>query len=133
MLLVMPQLAVDDGVQTASAASYGADEVWQAFQEMRADQGSQDLKTRYEKAMLKFIYYHNWYTGHGECPGAADTQCANEFLLHGFWFGLASPIEANLPAEAAIARLSSSTVAAWEQQVSTSNQIYNFGTMPGEA
>jgi len=65
MLICLPILSPEEGLKNAASAQYGADEVWVRFKASEAENVGPDS---YEKAMLRFIYFHNWFAGNGDCP-----------------------------------------------------------------
>eukprot|EP00427_Karlodinium_veneficum_P008349 CAMPEP_0169086980 /NCGR_PEP_ID=MMETSP1015-20121227/13993_1 /TAXON_ID=342587 /ORGANISM="Karlodinium micrum, Strain CCMP2283" /LENGTH=977 /DNA_ID=CAMNT_0009147191 /DNA_START=157 /DNA_END=3087 /DNA_ORIENTATION=- len=129
MLLVLPLLSVDSSSQTPQSPTYGADEVWEAFDMYR--QGSIP-RVSYEVMMLKYTYYHNWFTGNFGCT-QEDKGCSSMYLSNLFWIGVATAEEAELDALCAIAQIRAETVAQWEVNNSNQDYAYNYGSMPAVA
>jgi len=96
---------------------------------MASGAGTRDA---YEEMLLKYVYYHNWFTGHGECPreGAA---CSGWYYSQNFWVGIAGQADAEtLRSHARQAELRRSKVEAFDDAARTQDNLYNFGTMPPE-
>merc|ERR1719277_867166 len=69
MLLTLPLLQVE--MQPATSAEYGADYVLRMFIYYKENKVS---KTDYQKAMLQYVFYHNWFAKEEEfCP---NPNCA---------------------------------------------------------
>lgn len=102
MLIVVPMLRAEPTLEVPSSGYFGADVVYAAFQEW-VEQRTEDAHLRYENALLRYIYYHNWF--------AEDSRT----LSHVFWIGFASTA-AFPPEQAGLARLRRSTVEAWPRR-----------------
>lgn len=81
MLICLPMFSPEEGLKHATSAQYGADEIWMRFE------GSSVGPESYETAMLRFVYFHNWFSGNGDCP--AGTACPNTYSSHLYWVGIA--------------------------------------------
>lgn len=127
LLLVLPSLRVVDLV-TPQAPSYAADMIHEAFEEYLQANGSRQV---YETAMLKIIYYNNWFTGQERCKN--DIACPSDYFAHLFWVG-ATGIDANfVQARVANAKLSESIVHDWDEAVGRQDDLFNYGQMPPQA
>lgn len=138
MLLVLPFLRTQSADNVPASAYYGADEILLAYNEYveKRTRGEphEESHQRYEKAMLRYIYYHNWFLGHsGECPRTSDSNygCAKWYYSHAFWIGIASTDDKHLLAEVNSTRLRATTVNTWDEYTATQDDIYNLGQMPG--
>lgn len=136
MLMVMPFMNVQEADNYPPAASYAADEVFSAWEEQFEKPTPDDAQGRYERALLKYMYYHNWFTGRsGDCPSSGDdmaTACSNWFFSHVFWIGLMSTNESQLEPVLNSTRLRPATVLDWNRYAASQRDIYNFGAMPDE-
>eukprot|EP00401_Gymnodinium_catenatum_P002808 CAMPEP_0117519466 /NCGR_PEP_ID=MMETSP0784-20121206/32664_1 /TAXON_ID=39447 /ORGANISM="" /LENGTH=973 /DNA_ID=CAMNT_0005315423 /DNA_START=19 /DNA_END=2940 /DNA_ORIENTATION=+ len=132
MLLVLPQLQT--GSLGPLGVYYGADDVAEAFQEMKERPTWDEGPNRYQRTLLKFIYYNNWFSRDLDCHG--DTMCPSDQSIHLFWFGVVAPSEdqvSNLEQLSIEAALSSSTVRDFNEWAAVQNEHYRYGTMPNEA
>ncbi|CAE7634963.1 yihS, partial [Symbiodinium necroappetens] len=86
-------------------------------------------------AVLRTLYYHNWYTGRSaECP-TAISSCSRFFLSHAFWVGIAGFGDGEQPRlreRALEVALTPSEVLAFDAAAATQNALYTYGTMPQE-
>lgn len=123
MLLVMPLLIADETEKSPFSALYGANTVYNKF---IADTDTY-AKLQYETAMLRFLYYHNWFARRGYCP---SETCANAYLSHVFWIGVQGHDTQAVETMAASASIRPSTVQSWEMQTASQNFMYNWGYMP---
>lgn len=125
MLLVLPTLRVLDPT-TPEAPSYAADMVFEAFQEYLKGASPRDA---YERAMLKAIYYHNWFTGQDKCE---NRGCPSDYFAHLFWVGGAGVESAYVRSQVTQAHLSEASVTSWDDAAAQQDDLYNFGKMPAE-
>lgn len=137
MLLILPSLRSEAVDQTPRSSDYGADHAFLSFQAYVRGTGSREA---YEQAMLRYIFFHNWYAGRDPssfCPlsdSSSGNSCSNVYYGHLFWFGIRGRDAARVQSMAAAAALSESTVAAWAAKTSgPQDGLYNYGTMPPEA
>lgn len=130
MLLVLPQLRVEQVNQSAASAYYGADDVYQTFKARTASEDS-EMRLDYERAVLQYLFYHNWFAMKGFCPDGRT--CPDTFYGHVFWMGITGESEATARSQASAAQVRSTTVEDWAEEHRDQNNIYNFGTMPSEA
>jgi len=132
MLIVVPLLSPEESFKIATSAQYGADEVWMSFERLAADEAGSRLE--FQRSLLRFMYFHNWYTGNGECPPAPDKgACPNSYKTHLFWVGMKGASRDVVREKAALARLEQSVVESWAANQSNQNNIFNFGPMPEPA
>jgi class 3 adenylate cyclase len=132
MMFVIPWLRIDQAAQLPFSAYYGADLVHEAFSKMIAENETSSSRKRYEEALLQYVYYHNWYTGHSSsCPYDGD-NCPKNYDSHLFWIGVVAKDQSLLAERIRQASLqNSSVVEEWEYEHVTSQQLmYNFGPMP---
>lgn len=128
MMLVLPHLSVDMSTVIASSAAWGADSVWQAFVHMEDNATS---RPDYEDALLKYVYYHNWFRADaGKCSVAL---CPHDFLAHPFWMGMAGDRQDVLQSRAELARVHEEALGRWEQVARDSSLLYEVGNLPWEA
>jgi len=117
MLLVVPVLEVDANGETPSSADYGASDVSELLMEWRMNTSFIDGEQRYQSALLKYVYYHNWFK-------------RDAYLSHLFWAGVESQ-SSGLDSLSDVLRLSSTAVDAWRQKVSSPGSMYAvFGPLP---
>jgi class 3 adenylate cyclase len=125
MLVVVPSLSASDTLKYPVSPMYGADEIGATF---AAKQTNEVPAKFYENTLLRYIYYHNWYTGNGNCP--SDAQCPNTYYNHLFWVGVSGLNSTAVQSQAQAARLRLSSVEAWDSHLATKDDLYSFGTMP---
>eukprot|EP00931_Biecheleriopsis_adriatica_P005049 TRINITY_DN106612_c0_g1_i1.p1 TRINITY_DN106612_c0_g1~~TRINITY_DN106612_c0_g1_i1.p1 ORF type:complete len:950 (+),score=237.21 TRINITY_DN106612_c0_g1_i1:43-2892(+) len=135
MMLVLPYLKVEDSQQFPTSAAYGADLINEAFQNY-LERNTTESKLRYDKTLLSYIYYHNWYTFRLQfCPKQAQF-CSKQFDSHVFWVGFVSKNEEVLNKMAARASIDTASVNAMEAEVKASEAdgdeawVYLYGSMP---
>lgn len=132
MLLCMPAFIVNNYHPDMTSASYGANTVFEKFVQMRSGAN----RTLYEQSMLKYMYYHNWFSGNAPC--ANNEACPAFFFSHAFWVGFSGRDKTfeqlrDLTAEATLHR---DTVTAWDSyalSMSEKNFVYVTGDLPSEA
>ncbi|CAE8618888.1 unnamed protein product [Polarella glacialis] len=131
MLLVLPLLSVDSSHVLATSAAYGADSVSQSF---RKYQSGNITQTLYEEALLKYIYYHNWFLGNTKCIND-EYSCSSSFYAHVFWVGFAAKDKNKtlLRTLASEATPRAATVRAWNAAASSKMTAYSLGGLPQEA
>merc|ERR1719253_2553755 len=81
---------MDESQRLPSTATYGAEIVQAAFQKFRE---TPTARTRqiYEQEMLRYIYYHNRYTGHIGCFLDCETwQQRQSYYAQLFWVGIST-------------------------------------------
>eukprot|EP00927_Polykrikos_kofoidii_P081861 TRINITY_DN7975_c0_g3_i1.p1 TRINITY_DN7975_c0_g3~~TRINITY_DN7975_c0_g3_i1.p1 ORF type:complete len:971 (+),score=159.98 TRINITY_DN7975_c0_g3_i1:176-3088(+) len=119
MLLVVPILRVEPVDETPSSAEYGADNVWEAFNDWVIGSSfptTSDSHVRYQQALLRYVYYHNWYH-------------RRAFLSSLLWLGIASS-QGNVQQFNNITRLTPQVVTDMQERIAREN-IY--GELPDEA
>lgn len=129
LLIVLPLLRVEMTERLPSSSLYAMDEILQAYQRAEANSS---LHAEYQQAVLKLIYYHNWFTGRlTDCPQSGPS-CSKYFLANTFWFGIGgySSDIAALRSYAANLSLMPEQVDAWDDAAQTQNDIFNYGTLP---
>lgn len=131
MLLVMPFLQTDNSSLPPLAAFYGADDVFERWKEWNDSQSLED-RTLYERALLKYLYYHNWFTGNiGDWNTADDVSSPRNFQSHVFWWGVMSSkrdvLNQHNWAEMTIRQ---ETINSFAGNVSAQSGIYVYGNMP---
>merc|ERR1719487_2424350 len=62
MLLVLPFLQTDDSSNPPQTPWFAADNVYELWGEWNQSRTAGD-RLRYERSMLKYFYYHNWFSG----------------------------------------------------------------------
>mmetsp|Transcript_93782 Transcript_93782/g.146440 ORF Transcript_93782/g.146440 Transcript_93782/m.146440 type:complete len:1057 (-) Transcript_93782:94-3264(-) len=127
MLLILPTLSVADPI-TPTAPQWAADMIHQAYVELEQGIGVREI---YERAMLKAIYYHNWYTGQNPC---ATRGCPSDYNALLFWIGAVGQDADVVVSRLATtqAGLSAAGVADYQATVVTQDDLYNYGGMPQE-
>eukprot|EP00929_Paragymnodinium_shiwhaense_P098028 TRINITY_DN5958_c0_g1_i1.p1 TRINITY_DN5958_c0_g1~~TRINITY_DN5958_c0_g1_i1.p1 ORF type:complete len:1309 (-),score=280.11 TRINITY_DN5958_c0_g1_i1:138-4064(-) len=127
MMLVHPMLEPPKATLPDSAP-YAADLVLQAFVRMEAN-SSEDNRWRYERLLLRHIYFHNWYSeALGGCVGG---QCPAGYDNHMFWFGVGAADEHRLQHLSQLARIRPSTMAAWSRE-RDNDFMFQYGDLPEE-
>jgi hypothetical protein len=132
MLIVLPFLRAASEDQFPVSAYYGADEVYMAWLDVVKSPTDAESMLRYDEAVLKYLYYHNWYTGRSAtCPNDDfDYGCSNWYYSHVFWIGITSTNESMLSDKVNSTRLRLENVVAWNEDAAQQNDIYNYGVMP---
>lgn len=127
MLLVLPLLSVTDPI-TPTAPQWAADMIHQAYLDL--EQGVGD-RAYYERALLKLIYYHNWYTGQESCE---NRGCPNDYHALLFWIGAVGTDAVHVQSRLAStqASLSASGVADFNSKAAAQDDLYNYGRMPDQ-
>eukprot|EP00927_Polykrikos_kofoidii_P074468 TRINITY_DN7046_c0_g1_i1.p1 TRINITY_DN7046_c0_g1~~TRINITY_DN7046_c0_g1_i1.p1 ORF type:complete len:1017 (-),score=181.97 TRINITY_DN7046_c0_g1_i1:109-3159(-) len=131
MMITYPQLRTDPEDLFPTSQVYAANAVHNTFVSMRQDGGS---KWIYEEALLRQIYFHNWFAENPVGCGV-KVECPLDYKLPLFWFGLSSTIQDLLPKLTRAAQLNESSVTAWEGEMEAmmntgSPIILNHGLMP---
>jgi class 3 adenylate cyclase len=138
MLLVMPFLQTDASNHPPGAAYFGADNVLESYREMNTTATEVNRK-RYEHSVLKYMYYHNWFSGN--FPDKYNNKDLDAgpptFASHAFWVGIMSLKNSNQDfiensAAWANVELRQTTVESYDEDVKSDN-IYPYGRMPGYA
>lgn len=103
MLVGVPQLNLGEfTIMVGDSAQYGADIIYQAWQDLEIATARNDtpkalerLRLDWELQTLTYIYYHNW---HAACPeGTREGSCAEHFLHKLCWVGsVATDLEGGL-------------------------------------
>eukprot|EP00442_Polarella_glacialis_P058741 CAMPEP_0115062304 /NCGR_PEP_ID=MMETSP0227-20121206/8469_1 /TAXON_ID=89957 /ORGANISM="Polarella glacialis, Strain CCMP 1383" /LENGTH=807 /DNA_ID=CAMNT_0002447663 /DNA_START=134 /DNA_END=2554 /DNA_ORIENTATION=+ len=137
MMLSLPLLRIDQSQQFPTSATFGADVVKQAFSAMEGNESSH-ARQNYEKSLLQYIYYHNWFTGQASsCPFSDDDRvCPKTSDSQLFWVGFVSSSEARLAAKAPLAKVAPAAVKLMEDTITSVESsldtawIFNYGHMP---
>ncbi|CAJ1449803.1 unnamed protein product [Effrenium voratum] len=133
MLMCMPAFIVSNSHTDLTSAAYGASTVFDQFVRMHSGAGN---RTLYEETMLRYFYYHNWFSGNAGCE--PDQACPAFFFAHAFWVGFAgrSKSYAQLRNFTAQAKLEHEAVAAWNANslaMPGQDYVYVMGGFPSEA
>jgi hypothetical protein len=136
MLLVLPFLQTDVDSLPPSSPWFAADTVYELFKEYNASQTSAN-RLRYERAMLKYFYYHNWFTGNIQGWVNEDDLSPRRFQSHVFWAGIMSQNRDTVHRSywSSLTQIRASTVAAYNEEIRSVNSqdIYVYGRMPDPA
>lgn len=127
MLVVVPSLSASETLKYPVSCEFGADEISETFKAM---QSGDVPRIFYEQSMLRYIYYHNWFTGHRDCPSGKTDSCPNIYYNHLFWVGVSGTDVALIQSKADAAKLDPAIVTQWENNITKRNDLYNFGSMP---
>jgi class 3 adenylate cyclase len=128
MLIALPILKAETDQIVQTSASYGAEEVIEAFRAFWRSPSSTNLRDVYDESVLRYVYYHNWFegrTGNGDCPG----YCPGDYYSHIFWFGVAGRNAETLEALQLRLQLGENAIERWYSL----NESKNYGTMPSTA
>jgi len=147
MMICLPLLRVDESTLFSTAPAYGVDVIADAFKKMEAavdqraansssiSQTEVDDRTRtYQQAMLRYIFYFNWYTGRNlndpySC-GAGAELCSSWHVHHLFWVGFNGPDVAALKPKAALAQIPYEISTEFQSKMAKKGSIYNMGQIP---
>jgi len=130
LLIVLPLLRVDMVERLPTSSAFAAEEVLEAYQRSELDP---TYRPAYDKAVLRSLYHHNWYTGReSTCPEELSS-CSRFFLGHAFWVGVGGfqSTDAQLRARALQTSLNASEVVAFDNAAATMSARYTYGRMPG--
>eukprot|EP00927_Polykrikos_kofoidii_P007052 TRINITY_DN12881_c0_g1_i2.p1 TRINITY_DN12881_c0_g1~~TRINITY_DN12881_c0_g1_i2.p1 ORF type:complete len:814 (+),score=178.06 TRINITY_DN12881_c0_g1_i2:68-2443(+) len=128
MLLVLPFLQVD--LYKPFSRDYGADYILDTFGHYMKDVTS---KEEYEKSVLQYAYYHNWFAGKTDWCKDRKLSCADDFYGHLFWVGIMGESVESVLNYTEKAQLSKEVVYEFNEAASKQDYIYNYGVMPKEA
>eukprot|EP00929_Paragymnodinium_shiwhaense_P022827 TRINITY_DN14467_c0_g1_i1.p1 TRINITY_DN14467_c0_g1~~TRINITY_DN14467_c0_g1_i1.p1 ORF type:complete len:983 (-),score=183.02 TRINITY_DN14467_c0_g1_i1:298-3246(-) len=142
MMLVLPLLTPDLTQRLPLSATYGADRVMQTYAKMVNESnipgvssvlldysGERDRRS-YEKALLRYLYYHNWFTAKlGYCPHR-DSSCSQDFWTHVFWVGISAKSEKLMKELAEEAQVRKATMEQWTDRLYFEDTLYTYGRMP---
>jgi hypothetical protein len=129
MLIVVPLFSASEGLKYPLSPEYGADDISETFAAMQRGAVSREF---YEQTMLRYIYYHNWFTGNGECPRKGGS-CPNVYYNHLFWAGVSGTNSTAVNERIAAAKIRESTVVSWDKQASDMKGLFSTGTLPPSA
>jgi len=138
MLLVLPFLQTDASNQPPGSPWFAADNVFDAYREWSANTSAPEAERAhlvYERAILKYLYYHNWFSGNLPDWVPSEDMSARSFQSHLFWVGIMSSNQEMLTNWAPDPSLRSSTVEAFQKDMlgkTPGSAIYNQGAMPDE-
>eukprot|EP00927_Polykrikos_kofoidii_P007053 TRINITY_DN12881_c0_g2_i1.p1 TRINITY_DN12881_c0_g2~~TRINITY_DN12881_c0_g2_i1.p1 ORF type:complete len:907 (+),score=95.92 TRINITY_DN12881_c0_g2_i1:186-2906(+) len=121
---------ISEGSETGTSAEFGADYILSMFHKRESGAISNVL---YEKSVIEFAYYHNWYAGVLSFCRDRDILCPNQYYGRLFWIGMTGSNATSVLRESARAKLSKSTVTAFNENASKRADMYNFGIMPMNA
>lgn len=137
MLIILPYLSPDESFKMPSSGNYGADEVWLAFRKVLNTTGTDAAATAaratYEAALLRYLFYHNWFSGKLGCDQEDAKLCPNRFDSHLFWVGIVGKESEQVKQAAAQARLRQQGVEQWAEEVKRQRAMYVYGNMPDAA
>mmetsp|Transcript_99008 Transcript_99008/g.178780 ORF Transcript_99008/g.178780 Transcript_99008/m.178780 type:complete len:979 (-) Transcript_99008:249-3185(-) len=128
MLLVLPVLRAEESNLTPFSASYGADVVNQAFSGYLKGSGD---KSEYQRALLNYIYYHNWFARAAEDTHCPSRNCNNQYFGQLFWVGITGTSSASLSTNSTTLDLN--FIQSFNKNASlhtTEGVLYAYGTMP---
>jgi len=129
MLLCLPLLSKEEADQTPYSATYGANQVWEAFEAKQANNSTANGMT-YDSALLKYIYYHSWYVGNHAGTYCPENNCAGLFLGSLFWFGLAGQkSDTNFTSSLEYTQMTSGVLDSWFGST-REDYLTAYGTFP---
>eukprot|EP00929_Paragymnodinium_shiwhaense_P061459 TRINITY_DN30697_c0_g1_i1.p1 TRINITY_DN30697_c0_g1~~TRINITY_DN30697_c0_g1_i1.p1 ORF type:complete len:1121 (-),score=265.13 TRINITY_DN30697_c0_g1_i1:138-3500(-) len=128
MMMAHPMIQPQKDNYSQSSA-YGADTVNMAFQAMRSNSSKRWL---YEEALLRYIYYHNWFSYKMDEACEYNIFCPADYARHVFWVGLSADSEDILRRAADEAEIQDVTVAQWAERSDTIGRthIFGYGSIP---
>eukprot|EP00929_Paragymnodinium_shiwhaense_P089284 TRINITY_DN49450_c0_g1_i1.p1 TRINITY_DN49450_c0_g1~~TRINITY_DN49450_c0_g1_i1.p1 ORF type:complete len:1273 (-),score=200.64 TRINITY_DN49450_c0_g1_i1:135-3953(-) len=127
MMLCHP-LIVPPKDQLPRSEPYAADLALEAFNRMQR-QGN--LTWLYHEAMLRLVYYHNWYS-HSSAQCTQSATCPGDHDAGLFWLGLAGLDPMELVAKASNASIDAAAVENWEQKAQQGT-FWSTGSFPPAA
>eukprot|EP00413_Alexandrium_margalefii_P033418 CAMPEP_0204578058 /NCGR_PEP_ID=MMETSP0661-20131031/42700_1 /ASSEMBLY_ACC=CAM_ASM_000606 /TAXON_ID=109239 /ORGANISM="Alexandrium margalefi, Strain AMGDE01CS-322" /LENGTH=1116 /DNA_ID=CAMNT_0051586951 /DNA_START=40 /DNA_END=3389 /DNA_ORIENTATION=+ len=132
-LLLVPAFLFQEGKDLYSPSGFfGVDEIAEVFPRTGSDDGS---RLWYERMMLRYLYYHNWFTGASGCSSdSSSSSCPAKYYGQVFWMGFRGRNATYVRRQAQLARIRAETVSQWERNVSQQGSfIYSYGGMPAAA
>mmetsp|Transcript_24618 Transcript_24618/g.57169 ORF Transcript_24618/g.57169 Transcript_24618/m.57169 type:complete len:975 (+) Transcript_24618:54-2978(+) len=135
MLILLPLLQADEITQLPFSSQYGANVVMNAFKDYEANTSSREY---YQRQMLHYVYYHNWYAGKGlskYCPygDPSDLSCSSRFWGHLYYIGIVGQDVTTVDAKAAAAQLDPAIVQSFDvESRGQPEAVYNYGVMPSQ-
>lgn len=87
----------------------------------------------YERSLLKFIYFHNWFPRRDMNEFCPEKGCSDMYFSQVFWVGIQGLNEGPVSLRALAAPLDLDFVQKWENMYKGKDNIYNYGQMPEEA
>jgi len=135
MLLILPFLQTDSSSYPPVAAYYGADDALELFLDWNRTRTEQS-RQHYEKAMLRYMYYHNWFSGNLPDKYSDSLDAGpSTFRAHVFYVSVMSFEESGhtlIDDETAWEGLQirPQAVAKFAQKVAATTGMYPYGRMP---
>jgi len=135
MLLGLPILQAETADQAAFSANYGAERVWMNLKPLveAAANSTGSARITYERALLHYVYYHNWFAQRDPSAFCPMEGCSQAYYAHLFWVGIEAATTDVAEEIAQVASLSDVDVNAWEASYTEVRGFYNFGTFPPKA
>lgn len=129
MMMVLPVFTYIE-LDEALSLEIGADTVYAAFNQTLMGR----LPNReYERTLLQYIYYHNWFAGKTDFCRNAGLKCSDGYQGQVFWVGMTGE-EAYIKEFAAKANISRATVLDFNSRSDAAHDvIYSYGVMPSDA
>jgi hypothetical protein len=130
MLLVLPFLRAQSADNYPSSSYYAADEVHKAWVRHNQMPDSLQRYERYERTLLRYIYFHNWFAGNSKPCSDGDQACPSWYFSKVFWVGLMSSEKNTIHSRVNTTHIRLSSVQAFNEYAAQQKDIYNFGTIP---
>lgn len=125
MMLGLPFLLLDDSEQLPFSSAYGVDIVSERFLAYERN-NSLDNEKKYNMAMLRYIYYHNWFRY--SCP---DRTCSDDYRSHVFWIGFVAETDETASGLAESATLNEDQILLFEEEFVVNNdRLWEYQAMP---
>merc|ERR1712159_790186 len=86
--MVVPSLQLDVSQQLTTSAVYGADLVNGALLKFLSNTTHEDKYEKYERSMLQYVLYHNWFAKKMKCA-YERRLCPADYFSTVFWIGIA--------------------------------------------
>mmetsp|Transcript_139076 Transcript_139076/g.361363 ORF Transcript_139076/g.361363 Transcript_139076/m.361363 type:complete len:967 (-) Transcript_139076:170-3070(-) len=133
MLLGLPMLQAEQADQAAFSAEYGSEHVWQSFYGLTLASSSASARSTYEVALLRYIYYHNWFARADPAVYCPMGDCAGEYLAQLFWVGVQGEDIAIVRENAQLGPVINQEPAEFELHYKSIDGLYNLGLLPQQA
>lgn len=116
--------------ETGTSAEFAPDYILSMF--LKFESGVLP-KRYYERSLIEFVYYHNWFAGALDFCGDRGLLCPDEYYGRLFWIGLRGTNSTAVLRKSAQVVIDLAAVTAFNANASRQNDLYNFGVMPAEA
>lgn len=127
MLVCVPPLEANEGLKFAWSPNYGAEEVQHMFQSYLNRVVD---RTVYEQTLLRYAFYHNWFSRHfNTCP-KTGTVCPRLYYTQLFWLGVRGQDHALVKERAMQAQISETAARDFNSDAGHQETFFSYSQMP---